>query len=322
MMVKTRSTKLKFALASGLLLVASSVFAQSYPSKPIRLVVGFPPGGGSDTTARVTGAAMEKTLGQPIIVENKPGAGSLIGAQYVAKADADGYTIMFGNVTAFHPIYYKDGIDASKVFDPIANLQVGGLVFAAKLNAPFNNLREMVAWAKANPGKLTFGSLAPAADMYMGVFKTRAGIDFLSVPYKGDTPLIAALLGGEVDTGLSNTLSVVPQAKAGKMKALWVSRSSRSSVAPDLPTLAELGIPGVNWEFYLGLWAPKGTPRAAIQRLNAAAVAAVKEPSIIEQYSKFGADPAGSTPEEALATFNNDMKFWIEAARLAKYQPQ
>ena len=315
-------TKLRMTAACGLLFTASAALAQNYPTKPIHLIVGFPPGGGSDTSARVTAAVMEKQLGQSIVVENRPGAGSLIGAQYVAKSDPDGYTIQFGSVSGFHPIFLKEGLDASKAFDAITNLQVGGLIMAGKANAPFSNLQEMVTWSKANPGKLNFGSVAPQADLYMQVFKARTGVSYTSIPYKGDAPIVAALLGGEADIALSNILSVLPQAQAGKMKTLWVSRSLRSSMAPNLPTLAEAGVPGVVWEFYLGLWAPKGTPRAAIQRLNAAGVAAVKEPAIIEQYRKFGADTVGSTPEETLNTFNNEIKFWAEAAKLGNYQPQ
>ena len=301
-------TQLK-TFAACAVLFAGSALAQNYPNKPIHLIVGYPPGGGSDVSARVTAAGMEKQLGQSIIVENKPGAASLLGAQYVAKTDPDGYNILFGNVTSFHPVFLKEGIDAAKVFDPITNLQVGGLIFASKPNAPWNNLQELVAWSKANPGKLNFGSLASSADLYVQMLKAKTGLDYVSVNYKGDAPLISALMSGEADVGLSNTLVVVPQAQAGKVKALWVSRSSRSSVAPTLPTLAELGVPGVVWEFYLGLWAPKGTPRAVIQRLNAAGVAAVKQPEIIEQYRKFGADAVGNSPEDVLAAYNNEMKF-------------
>jgi len=313
----------KAAAAVGLcLLAANAALAQTWPTRPIRLLVGYPPGGGSDVSARVTAQAMEKTLGQSIVVENRPGAVSLLAAQYVAKSDPDGYTIHFGNVTGFNPVFLKEGIDAAKVLEPITNLQVGGLIFATKGNAPYSNLQELVAWSKANPGKLNFASVAPSADLYMGVFKSRVGLDYVSVPYKGDAPIIQALLAGEADVALSNTLAVWPQVQAGKLKALWVSRSTRSSIAPNLPTLAELGVQGVVWEFYLGLWGPKGMPAIAIQRVNAAGVAAVKQPDIIEQYKKFGADSMGTTPEETMRAYVNEMKFWVEAAKLANYQPQ
>jgi tripartite-type tricarboxylate transporter receptor subunit TctC len=317
-----KTTILAATAAAGVTLAAGTALAQGYPTRPIHFIVGYPPGGGSDTSARVTAQAMEKILGQSIVVENKPGAGSLVGAQYVQRAEPDGYTILFGNVTAFHPLFLKDGIDAGKAFDPITNLQVGGLIFASKLNAPFNTLQEMLAWSKANPGKLNFASVAPSADLYMAMFKAKTGLDFVGVPYKGDAPIITALLSGEVDVALSNTLAVLPQVQAGKMKAMWVSRSTRSSIAPNLPTLAELGVPGVVWEFYLGLWTPKGTPAAAVQRLQAAGIAAVKQPDIIEVYRKFGADSMGTTAAETLAAFNNEMKFWTEAAKLSNYQPQ
>ena len=315
-------TKLKITAACGLLFAASAAVAQNYPTKPIHFTVGFPPGGGSDTSARVSAAAMEKLLGQPIVVENRPGAGSLIGAQYVAKSDADGYNILFGAVSGFHPVFLKEGLDAAKAFDPISNLQVGGLIFAAKPSAPFNNLSEMVAWSKANPGKLNFGSVAPQVDLYMAALKAKTGMDFTIVPYKGDAPVVTALLGGEVDTALSNILSVLPHAATGKMKALYVTRSQRSSMAPNLPTLGEQGVQGVLYEFNLGLWAPKGTPRAAVQRLSTAAVAAMKQPEVVEQFRKFGADAVGSTADDQLRTFNEEIKFWTDAAKLSGYQPQ
>ena len=327
-MTKARIGARKALTAAGAALLAAgtlwadAALAQAYPSRPVHFIVGFPAGGGSDTSARVSASAMEKSLGQSIVVENRPGAGSLIGAQYVAKAEPDGYTIMFGSVSGFHPVFLKEGLDASKAYDAITNLQVGGLIMAAKQAVPYNNLQELLAWSKSNPGKLNFGSVAPQADLYMAMFKAKTGIDFLSVSYKGDAPIITALLGGEIDVAWSNILTVLPQAQAGKMKMLWVTRAQRSSMAPNLPTLAEAGIPGITYEFHLGLWAPKGTPRAAIVKLNQAGVAAVKQPEVIEQFHKFGADPEGTSPEDTLKTFNEEIKFWTEAARLSGYQPQ
>ena len=168
------------------------------------------------------------------------------------------------------------------------------------------------------------GRVRPASvgELYMAALKPRIGLDYLNVTYKGDADIVKALLSGDVDVGLLNTLVALPQGQAGKVKMIWVTRSQRSSLAPNVPTLAELGVPGVLWEFNLGLWAPKGTPHAVIQRLNTAAVAAAKQPELVEQYRKFGADAVGSTPEEATTTFNNEVKFWTEAAKLANFQPQ
>jgi len=302
--------------------MAGHTIAQTYPAKPIRLQVGFPPGGGSDTSARVVAAAMEKRLGQPIIVENRPGAGSLIAVQYVARSEPDGYTILFGTASGVHPVFMKEGIDVTKEFLPISNLQVGGLILATKAGFPANTIQDLVRWSKANPGKLNFGAIGIQGDLYMQVVKARTGLEYASIPYKGDAPIVTALLGGEVEFALSNILAVLPHIQAGKMGALLITRKQRSSMAPTIPTAAELGIPDVLWEFNLGLWAPKGTPRPVIQRLSTEAIAAARLPEIVEQFRKFGADAVGSTPEEQLRTLEDEIKFWSEAARLANFKPQ
>jgi tripartite-type tricarboxylate transporter receptor subunit TctC len=302
--------------------VSGAAFGQAGSGKAIRFIVGYPPGGGTDTSARVTAQIMEKSLEQQVIVENRPGAAGLIGAQFVSRAEPDGSTLHFGTVTSFHPVFLKEGIDASKVLDPISNMQVGGLIFVARANAPFNGLQDMVAWSKANPGKLNYAGNTTVGELYMAALKPRIGLDYLNVTYKGDADIVKALLSGDVDVGLLNTLVALPQGQAGKVKMFWVTRSQRSSLAPSVPTLAELGVPGVLWEFNLGIWGPKGMPRALVQRLNSAAVAAAKQPELIEQYRKFGADAVGSTPEEPITTFNNEVKFWTEAAKLANFTPQ
>jgi tripartite-type tricarboxylate transporter receptor subunit TctC len=318
--MKTKLTLL--AMAAG---VAASGLAgaQAYPSKPVKFIVGFPPGGGSDISARVVAQAMEKRLGQPILVENRPGAGGLVGAQYVLQQPADGYTIQFGQVTGFTSVFIKDNpVDPARQFEPITNLQTGGLVVVGRNALPGNSFQDVVAHAKANPGKLNFGSVGTQVDLFFAVLKDRTKTDFQVVSYKGDAPGITALLGGEIDALASNTLAVAPHIQAGKMKALFATRSKRSSVLPNVPTSAEVGLPGVLYEFHLGLWAPKGTPREALQKLNTEGVAAVKTQEVIDAFRKFGADTVGSTPEEQLKTYEAEMAFWREAARLANYQPQ
>jgi tripartite-type tricarboxylate transporter receptor subunit TctC len=310
------------ALASSLLL-AGAASAQSYPNKPVRFIVGFPPGGGSDISARVVASAMEKKLGQPVLVENRPGAGSLIGAQHVLAQPADGYTIQFGSITNISDVFIKDNpLNAARDLDPITNLQVGGLFVVAKMSLPGNTLQQVVAQAKANPGKLNFGSVGTTIDLMYAVLKDRTKMNFEIVPYKGDAPGVTALLGGEIDVLASNILAVTPHIQAGKMKPLFTTRTTRSGLLPDVPTAAEAGAPGVMLEFKLGLWAKKGTPREALQKLNAEGVAAVKTAEVIEAFRKFGADPVGSTPEQQMKTYEAEMAFWREAAKLANYQPQ
>jgi tripartite-type tricarboxylate transporter receptor subunit TctC len=314
--------QLKWLSLIGALAFSGLAAAQAYPSKPLRFIVGYAAGGGTDTTARAVAAVMEKSLGQPIIVENRPGAGGLIGAQSVGRADPDGSTVHFGTATSFHPVFVKEGVDASKIMDPVTNLQVGGLIFMVRAEEPYNSLQDLVAWSKANPGKLNYAANTTVGELWMAALKSRIGLEYTNIPYPGDAGIITALLGGQVQSGLLNTAVAIPQAQTGKMRMLFVTRSTRSSLAPTVPTLAELGVPGVVWEFYLGLWVPKGTPRAVVQTLNNAGVSAVKQPDLIALFRKFGADAVGSTPEETMNTFQNEVKFWTEAAKLANYKPQ
>lgn len=320
---------MKLKAFKGLAVIAGLAFsaaaaAQTYPSKPVRFIVGFPPGGGSDISARVVASAMEKRLGQSIVVENRPGAAGLIGLQYASQQPADAYTLYFGNVTPYTSVFVKsNSIDVAAALDPVAVLQVGGLFLVARSGAPFSTLGEMVAWSKANPGKLNFGTIGSSIDLVMTVLKNRTGADFTSVQYKGDAPLVTALLANnEVDFGASNILAVTPHIQAGKMKPLFTTRTKRSSLLPNVPTAEEAGAPGVVFEFHLGLWAPKGAPRDAVRRLNTEAVAAVKTQEVIDAFRKFGADPVGSTPEEQMKVFEAEMAFWRTAAKLANFQPQ
>jgi len=320
--MKMQKRLLCLAVTSGLA-VSGLAGAQSYPNKPIRFIVGFPPGGGSDISARVVAAAMEKRIGQPVLVENRPGAGGVIGAQHVMSQPADGYTIQFGAITSISDVFIKDNpLNASRDLDPITNLQVGGLFVVAKPGLAGNTLQEVVAQARANPGKLNFGSVGTTIDLMYAVLKDRTKMNFEVVPYKGDAPAVTAMLGGEIDVLASNILAVTPHINAGKMKPLFTTRTKRSSLLPNVPTAAEAGAPGVVLEFNLGLWAKKGTPREAIQRLNAEGVAAVRTPEVIEAFRKFGADPVGSTPDEQMKTYDAEMAFWREAAKLANYRPQ
>ena len=303
-------TTLKITAACGLLFTASAAnvaMAQNYPTKAIHFTVGFAAGGGSDTSARVSAAAMEKLLGQPIIVENRPGAGSLIGAQYVAKSDADGYNILFGAVSGFHPVFLKEGLDAAKAFDPISNLQVGGLIFAAKPTAPFNSLQDMVAWSKANPGKLNFGSVAPQVDLYMAALKAKTGLDYTVVPYKGDAPLNSALLAGEVDLAVLPIGAAQTGIRARWLRPLALTGAARSSTLPDVATLAEQGYPGFETGSWQGLFVAAGTSTEVIARLQRAALAALEPADARERLRSLGQTLVGSSGEAFATRFKADV---------------
>jgi tripartite-type tricarboxylate transporter receptor subunit TctC len=314
--------KLLVAATAVLALFAGAATAQTYPSKAITFVVGYPPGGGSDAAARLIAANMEKKLGQPIVVENRPGGNTLIAANSVARSAADGYTLLFGPVTVLTSIFNKNPIDVKATFEPISNLINGGLVLSMREDFPAKNWAEFLAYSKANPGKLNYASIAPQAEMLTQLLANRTGLTYTAVNYAGDAPIVNAMLTKEVDFGMNNVVVAVPQIKAGKFKPLMITKSTRSALLPDLPTPQELGIKDFLYEFNLGLWAPKGTPKDVIAKLNAAAVAVMKDPALTNEFVTRVGDPVGSTPEQQMATFENEYKLNAEAAKMANYQPQ
>lgn len=314
--------KLLAAAVAVVALLGGAASAQTFPSKQITFLVGYPPGGGSDAAARLIAANMEKKLGQSIIVENRPGANTLIAASAVARAPADGYTLLFGPVTVLTSIFNKQSLDIGASFEPVGNLINGGLVLSMREDFPAKNWAEFVAWSKANPNKLNYASIASQAEMLTQLLGARTGITYNSVNYAGDAPVMKAMLSKEVDFGMNNVVVAVPQIKEGKIKPLMITKSTRSALLPDLPTPQELGIKDFLYEFNLGLWAPKGTPKDVITKLNAAAVAVMKDPALKDEFVSRVGDPIGSTPEEQWATFQNEFKLNAEAAKMANFQPQ
>ena len=313
----------RLSLVAGLAF-AGLAAAQPYPSKPVHLIVGFTAGGGTDVAARLVAEPMGKVLGQPVIVENRPGAAGMVGARYVLSQPADGYTIHFGIVNSFTSVFVKDNpLDPARDFDPITNIESGGLLFVVRGDLPVNTLRELIEYSKANPGKLN-AATAPgsASDLLYAVLKDRTKMEFTLLPYQGDAPSITALLGGVIDVSQANISLALPHIKAGKLKAVFYAAERRSSLLPDVPTAAQAGAPGALNQFNLGLWARKGTPREVIQKLNAAGHAALKTEAVIETFRKFGVDPVGTTPEDQLRIFEAEAKANAEAARLGGMQPR
>lgn len=299
--------------------------AQTFPTKPIRIVVGFTVGS-TDLSIRVAAPEMTKRLGQPVVVENMPGANGTIAGNAVVKAAADGYTLYYGPASAISPLFNKNGgVDVGKYLAPVSNFASAPYIFYANAKLPAGSIRELVAWSKSNPGKLFLGSGAVNTAILGAVLKARTGLNYENIFYKGSGPIVAALINGEV--GLTATISsgsFASQVRAGAIRPLFVTKKTRSTLFPNLPTAAEFGIPNLFAGTILGLWAPLSTPKDIIQGLSAAAAAAIKTPAISEKLKgeAIAVEPDGSSPEELLDLYNQEITFWSEAARLAKYKPE
>lgn len=291
----------------------------TYPSKQIRLVIPYPPGGPTDLTARVVAADMSATLGQSVVADNRPGASGMIGAEMVARAEPDGYTILANaSLHVINPFVYPDmRFDALKDFVPITQLAAVPLVLVVPMSLPVTNLKELVEYGRKNPGKLNFGSSGNASAQQLAgeSFKIAAGIEMQHVPYKGSSPALADLVGGQIQLMFDSMPSAMPFIKAGKLRAIAVTTLKRAQALPELPTVAESGYPGFDIATWYGYWAPKGTPAPIVEKLAAAASQALKKQSVIDQYAGMGAEPVGSTPAEFAKYNQTEMVKWGEIVR-------
>ena len=291
------------ALASLLLAAATFAHAQSYPAKPIHLIVPFPPGGGNDTVARALAHEIGPDLGQPMVIDNKPGAGGSIGAELAAKAPPDGYTLFLAGVGshAVNPnVHAKLSYDPLKDFAPVSLLASAPSVLVVNPAVPARNIAEFTAYARANPGKLNYASNGngSAAQLAAAMYEYMAGVKMVHVPYKGIAPAMTDLMGGEVQLMFGTIVALVPHIQAGKLRALAVTSRQRSALLPEVPTLAESGLPDYQAGSWYGIEAPAGTPRAIIDRLNSAIVNALRQPEVAKRLALEGAEVIGSTPEE------------------------
>jgi tripartite-type tricarboxylate transporter receptor subunit TctC len=293
--------KLLLALMLG---CGASAFAQSdYPNKPVRLVVSFAAGGISDVLARALAIPLSRQLGQQVIVDNKPGAGTSIAADYIAKAAPDGYTIWLQDITT-HAInvnlYSKLPYDSVRDFTFISMVASTPLMLVVHPSTPATSVRELIALLKANPGKYSYGSSGTGTIVHLAseMLKSAAGVDALHVPYKGSNPATAAILGGEVNFVFSTMPPAISNAKAGKLRALAVTTATRVAPAPEVPTMIEAGLPDFEIVLYSGIMGPKGMDAALVRRLNAEFAKVVQVPEIRNVYEKIGADPLAMTPQE------------------------
>ena len=298
------------ALAGALFCLATAAFAQEFPTKPVHIIVPFPPGGGADALARIMTPYLSKVWGQPIIVENKPGASGQIGADLVANAPADGYTLMMSSTASLT----EKNVGR---FAPVTLVSASPYVIVVNPKVPARNIRELVAYAKANPGKLSFGSSGSGAASHLSaeLFKSLAGIDMLHVPYKGTGQAVTDLLAGQIDLMFAPAQTVMQHVQAGKLKALAVTSAKRSATLPELPTAAEAGVPGYEAIGWFGLLAPAATPKAVVAKISADANRVLADPEVKQKTIALGAEPSGDTPEQFAKFIREDQAKWSKLMR-------
>jgi tripartite-type tricarboxylate transporter receptor subunit TctC len=286
--------------------------AQSYPTKPIRLVVPFPAGGSLDVVARAIGQKLTEAWGQPVVIDNRPGAGGNIGADLVAKSAPDGYTILEGALSTHAvnvSLYAKMPYDPIKDFAPITLVAVTPNVLVLNASFPVNTVPELLAYARAHPGKLSFGSGSNGSAGHLAgeLFKVEAGVDMVHIPYKGGAPALQALLAGDTQLMFDNLANSEAQIKAGKLKALAVTTAKRSSLAPQLPTLSETGLPGFDIYTWWGFMAPAGTPKEIVAKWNAEVTRILSSPEMKAFFAQQGAEPAADSPEQFAALIKSEI---------------
>jgi tripartite-type tricarboxylate transporter receptor subunit TctC len=307
------------ALAATL---CSAAQAQTWPAKPIRLVVPFAPGGSSSIVARAVGVEMEKKLGQPIVIDNRPGGGGNVAMQEVARADPDGYTLIIGHIGTFavNPFMFETlPFDTNRDFTAVSLLVKVPNIFVVHADVPAKDLREFVALMKSQPGKLFYGSAGngSAGHLIFEYLKLLSGADIVHVPYKGTGPNLTDLLAGRTQATSAGTPPLMPHVKSGKLRAIAVAGDKRLPALPDVGTVAEQGFPGFEATQWYGINAPAKTPAAVIKRLSEEAAHAVKQPSVLERFAADDAEGIGSTAEEYAAFIAAEQKRWSEVVRKA-----
>jgi len=310
----------RMTLAAVLALAATVSSGQLYPSKPIRIIVPFPPGGAVDFYARVVQEPLSEALGQPVIVDNRAGASGMIGADVVAKAPPDGYTLLLGNIASLAinvGIYPKMAYDPAKDFTPIMHTVDVNYVLVVHPSVPANSVAELVAYAKANPGKLSYGSAGSGSMPHLSteLMKALAGIDLVHVPYKGGGPMVTDLLGGSVQLAIADQANLMPHVKTGKLRALGVASPKRSAIYPELPTIAESGFAGYEATAWQGLVGPAGMPPDVVRRLNQTLAKVMALPAVRERLISGGLDPVADTPEEFGRFIRSEISKWSKIAK-------
>ena len=306
-----------------LFLAAGTAMAQNFPARSLQVVVGFAAGGANDVAARMYSRELEQRIRQPVIVENRAGAAGILAGRLVAKAPADGYTLMFGGGTGSSTVFFKDGLDLFRDLAPVAVMVSGPWIMYASARIPARSFQELLPLAKSRPGgQLNFGASGSKAHLVMSAIKSRAGLDYVGVNYKGQTPTIQGLISGEIDISIDGGLAAYKSlVDAGKIRVLMVTR--RTSLLPATPGPADAGVPGIESGFHSLFWVPVATPRDTQVKLNAELAAVAMLPQIRDKViNLIGGDPLALPLDETRRFAEDDLRFWSETARIAKYEPE
>jgi tripartite-type tricarboxylate transporter receptor subunit TctC len=313
-------------LAAIALAAAQLAPAQEYPSKPVRIIVPFAPGGPNDLAVRPLAPKLQELLGQPFIIDYRAGANGIIGSEMVAKSPPDGYMLLVisSSFTINASTYAKLPFDPLRDFAPVSSIAAGDIILVVNPTVPVRSVKELVALAKSSPGKLTFASSGNGGSLHLGaeLLKLTAGINMVHVPYKGAALALTDVIGGHVDSMFISAAGAIPQIKAGKARVLAVASARRAHALPDTPTFAEAGFPQVLVDTRYGLLAAGATPAATINRLQSAIARVLSAPDVRERYTALGLDPAASTPQEYAAFLRDEVARWRKVVIAAKLQPQ
>ena len=295
--------------------------AQPYPSRPVRVIVTFPPGAGSDIATRLVTGKLAESLGRPFVIDNRAGAAGNIGVDMAAKAAPDGYTLLAVTASAAisQSAYLKTPFDLNRDFSPVALTASAPFILALHPSIPAKSLHDLIALAKASPGKYSYATPGTGSSPHMAgeLLKMETGIDILHVPYKGTVPAVADVMGGNVSMALANTLVALPHVKTGRLRGIAITSAKRSAIAPDLPTIAESGVRGFESGTWYGFLAPAGTPRAVVAKLNGEIVRIVQLPDVREKLAAQGAEPLTGTPEQAGAFVRAEIARWAKVVKAA-----
>ncbi len=302
--------------------VCGTAMAQGFPSRPVRLVVPFPPGAATDTLGRLLSQKMQESWGQSVVVDNKPGAGSIVGAETVAKAPADGHTLFMGHIGthgANPALYAKLPYDPVRDFAPISLLVTIPNLVAVHPSVPASTIRELIDLAKARPGALNVGSpgISTSAHLIIALFRSITGAEMTHVPFKGTAAALQALGAGEVQVGFDTVTSVMPQARSGRVRVLAITSKERSAAAPDAPPLAEVGVPGFDVSTWFALFAPAGAPRSAIEKIGGETVRILQSRDVAERLQGMGMTIIASTPDQLASHVNAEIARWGKVVREA-----
>jgi tripartite-type tricarboxylate transporter receptor subunit TctC len=307
-------------------LLAGAAFAQPYPAKPVRVIVNFPPGAGTDISTRLVTAKLTETLGQQFLVDNRPGAAGNIGVELAARAAPDGYTLLTATAAAAisQTLYGRIGYDLNRDFTPVAMIASAPFILAVHPGVPVKSMQELIALAKSRPGQLSYGTPGTGSSPHLAgeLLKMQAGIDILHVPYKGVVAAVTDVIGGNVSMVLGNTLTVLPNMKSGRLRAIAITSAERSAIAPELPTVAESGLPGFESRTWYGLMAPAATPREVVRTLNGAVVRVLQLADVRDKLLAQGAEPLPGTPAQMGELVRSEIVKWGKVVKAAHVRPE